>query len=176
MPLDAKQNKELDDALFATLNSFTPPLTEGERNAINAAFGPIVDSYTTATGEQPPAAGLPIVDLLWQSSARSSTQTGACQFKVTVPDTEVPRPGSLLASPAGPAGNETFSYKWSKDPHADAEGGTKGSEAKFSVTKPGKDDRWHTVQPGETWYLARKMEGGNTGGKFVEDFRTNAPY
>jgi hypothetical protein len=79
----------------------------------------------------------------------------------------------LTGAAAGASGgNDNFFYKWSKQPHADAEGGTQDAAANFQVGKAGYGQ---TVMPGETWYVAVKMEGGNTGGKFVGELAVNAP-
>jgi hypothetical protein len=174
VPLTPDQGSNLKDDLFKVLDVYEPPLTTDERNGLNYHIGLQVDKYTTTEVQPPEQSKLPIVELGWPSATnyiRSATQQHACQFKFTVDPNEVPRPGRLFCSPAGAAGNENFFYKWSKQPHADAEGGTPGSEARFTVAKAGVGQK---LLPGETWYVAFKMKGGNTQEKFAADLQVNA--
>ena len=164
MPLNLDQRDNLADEIWTVLDSYEPPLTVDERNAINADVGRSLDLYTTEDEGGPPAT-LPIVDLPWPTATnlpRSPEQTGAAQFRFHVAQGEKPRHGKLTASPSGPAGAETFTYKWNQEPMANAEGGVQAASADFCVTLTDKDHK--TILPGETWLVAVKC---STGGKFV---------
>jgi len=99
MPLTPEQNKQLDDALFATLNTFTPPLKTGERDGMNASFGEIVDSYTI--GETPPVEG-DWQELKWPPAGGYTRQETSfpAKFKVTVPAGTPPGQGRVQVAPA----------------------------------------------------------------------------
>jgi hypothetical protein len=176
MPLTPVQGSNLKDDLFKVLDAHEPPLTTDERNGLNYHIGLQVDKYITGEGTPPPEQStLKIVELGWPSATeyiRSGTQQHECQFKFTVDPNEVPRPGRLFFSPVGPAGTEMFSYRWSRSPFdALPEDMTPGSEARFTVSKHGVGQN---VLPGETWYVAAKMKGGNTDEKFAADLQVNA--
>jgi len=155
MPLNPEQNQQLDDDLWNTLKGYTPPLTEGERNAINADFGPIIDRYTT--GEEPD--DYDHIKIEWPSNKTYNIKKPTI-FEYTVPSGEVPRYGAFQVSPTPDTGSEPryssiLSETMGGPPMEGKETSLEGTTPRtsFTVTKPQPGSYVYAIlMPGSTYY------------------------